>query len=300
MIKTDGLTLKSRGLIALIVVMIAAAVLVLPQTLVRAATHAVTPGPNAIQTAINAANSGDTIEIAAGVYNESLVITKSLTLVGQGSVTIQSIDGNNKGADIQNTSNVTLTNLTFDGTNATTPPVTGIDINSVDGITLNNIVVRNYSKNGISVVTQQDPSYVVGKNPVLNNVTVENTGWAGIAFYPRSTSGNDVPLTGVQFSGTTTVSGTQYGIQFGDSATTSTVTGSSNQPVDLGVVRFVNNQANISNDNKQVAVVLSASSTINGRAIAASDFAGLNITIEGAVATPATPVVPGVPNTGRL
>lgn len=299
MIKTNGLTLKSRGLIALLVVMIAAAVLVLPQTLVRAATHTVTPGPDAIQTAIDTANNGDTIEIAAGVYNESLVIKKSLTLVGQGSVTIQSIDGNNKGADIQNTSNVTLTNLTFDGTNAVTPPVTGIDINSVDGITLNSIIVRNYSKNGISVVTQQDSAAVLGKNPTFNNVTVENAGWAGIALYPLSALGNQVPLTGVQFNGTTTVSGTQYGIQFGDSNTTSTVTGPNNQPVDLGVVRFVNNQSNISNDNKQVAVVLSASSTINGRSIAASDFTGLNITIQGATANPAA-VVPGVPNTGRL
>lgn len=300
MIKTSRLTLGIKGFIAILSVALIAAAIVLPQALVRAATITVTPGPNAIQTAIDAADPGDIIKIGAGTYDESLVVTKSLTLEGQGSVIIKSVASSNKGIDIQNTSNVTLTNLTFDGANATTPPVTGIDINSVDGITLNNIVVKNYSKNGISVVTQQDPSYVLGKNPVFNNVTVQNTGWAGIALYPRSTTGNDIPLAGVQFSGTTTVENTQFGIQFGDSSTTSTVTGVNNAPVDLGIVAFANNQTSISNDNKLVAVVLDKSSTINGRAIAASDFTGVNVTIEGlAAATPAGPVVPGVPNTGR-
>lgn len=36
-----------------------------------------------IQAAINAANSGDTIQVASGVYDESIILNKSVSLIGE-------------------------------------------------------------------------------------------------------------------------------------------------------------------------------------------------------------------------
>lgn len=302
MTKQNKLTLTITSLLAVAFILVA----FLPKNQVGAATHTVTPGPGAIQTAIDAAVDGDIIEISAGTYDESLLVNKSLTIRGIGSVVIKSVDGHTsaKGIDIQNTQNVALENLTFDGSNVVSPPnTTGVDINSVDGVTLTNITVRDYAKNGIAVTTQFDPTYVAGKNPVFNNVTVENVGWAGIAFYTKSSNGHEAPLSGIQFIGTTTISGTQYGIQFGDTNTTAAITGPAGAPVDLGVVVFTNNQTAVSNDNKQVAINISSSSTIDGQPISPAAFAGLNLTIDGVSVNPAAqinPLVPGVPNTGKL
>jgi len=37
-----------------------------------------------IQLAINAANDGDIITVAAGTYNENVIVNKSISLIGQG------------------------------------------------------------------------------------------------------------------------------------------------------------------------------------------------------------------------
>ncbi len=302
-IKNKNFILK--GLVALLIVAVA---VILPQTFARAATINVTPGPSAIQNAIDSASDGDVIQIAAGTYDESLVLTKSLTLVGQGDVIIKSVDGFvdsggvAKGIDIIGTHDVTLTNLVFDGTNtmtslgATGPNATGVDINSSPGITLNNITVQNYGKNGISIVAQQNPADPISSNITFNNVTTTNTLWAGIAFYTTSSGSNSANITDVVFTGTTTIDGSAYGIQFGDGASDPAyiVSGPDGAPVNLGTVAFLNNTANISNDLANTPILLSAHSTINGQLVSAGDFPGLLVTI----VADAAPIIPGVPNTG--
>jgi len=88
--------IKALGLI--IVVALLAAVLPMQA---KAATICVNPGGtggcySSIQTAINAANAGDTINVAPGEYEENVIVNKAITLQGAGSeyTTIVATDGN--------------------------------------------------------------------------------------------------------------------------------------------------------------------------------------------------------------
>ena len=59
------------------------AVLVLPSSEAFGATINVTPG-HSIQAAVNGAAAGDTVHVAAGTYHESVEVTKSLNIIGDG------------------------------------------------------------------------------------------------------------------------------------------------------------------------------------------------------------------------
>lgn len=94
---------------------------------VGASDVVVEPG-DSIQDAIATANSGDTVTIQEGTYEESIEINKPLTLVGNGDVVL---DGNNIDSG-------------FDDIN-------GITVTSSD-VTIEGIEVRRYSDHGISVL----------------------------------------------------------------------------------------------------------------------------------------------------
>src|SRR5438067_3681699 len=61
----------------------AVALFALPSPAAYGLTRNVSPGQS-IQAAVNAAQPGDTIHVAAGTYRQSVEITKSLTMVGDG------------------------------------------------------------------------------------------------------------------------------------------------------------------------------------------------------------------------
>jgi len=102
---------------------------------VTAATQCVVPGPIAIQTAINAATSGDTIRVVQGTYNEIIVINnKNVVLEGgykeapcttRDSLLYKTIiDGNRTGVVISIT-------------NGAAPTIDGFTITGGDGSTNN-------------------------------------------------------------------------------------------------------------------------------------------------------------------
>lgn len=282
----------------------------LPGATASAATITLNPG-DSIQDAIDAANPGDVLELTAGTYTENIEIVgiDDLTIRGVGSVTILT-QGAPEGVKIESASNIVLENLTIDGESPAVPPATGIDLNSSQNVTFRNITVQNQDRNGIAVNAQYGPSYTPTENVTFENVSVINAGWAGIAFYTASTTGTEQNITGIVFSGETRIEGTQYGIQFGDedSDPAYTVTGPGGATVDLGVVHFVNNTANVSNDNGNNPIRISADSTVDGQPISADDLPGIEFTIyeeqdngggEQGQDDDLDGVVPGVPNTGR-
>ena len=110
-------------------------------------THGTGPGVNAFKTIQYAINDsrvtgGDTINVAAGTYDEQVVINKSLTLQGAGNTTIVKpssadklttvLDGNHYGgtvkiagiivANVPSGASVTVKNLKVDGSGVTTMP----------------------------------------------------------------------------------------------------------------------------------------------------------------------------------
>lgn len=134
-----------------------------------------------IQDAINAANDGDTINVAAGTYNENVNVNKSVNLVGDGAmVTIVQAASTDVHVFDVTVNNVNITG--FKVTGATVWPGAGIylDSSSINNLTGNNISNNYY---GISLRSS-------GNNTLINNNATNNV----YGIYLDSSSNNN--LTG--------------------------------------------------------------------------------------------------------
>lgn len=126
-----------------------------------------------IQTAIDAANSGDTIELGSNLTTtKQVILTKSVILDGKGyTITpsfLKTSTSNNSAIGIQ-ADNVTINNLIEDGTSGTN--LHGINVYMASGVKLNNVSVKNNDHDGL---------VVNGADVAVNNLVTSNNGWGGV------------------------------------------------------------------------------------------------------------------------
>ena len=124
------------------------------------------------------AQSGDTINVASGTYNESLLIEKPLTLSGSGITkpVISGQSGNDYIIKINGASGVILDNLEINGGGTTVGNndfAYGILVNnsgaSDNAIEIKNSVIKNIWQNGSNGIGAEVSSYVLAHNNTLSS-----------------------------------------------------------------------------------------------------------------------------------
>lgn len=192
-----GLRYPSRG--AILVASIVFALIVDAQTLLFAATLCVNPGGtggcfSTIGAAVAAAAKNDTIEVAAGVYKEDVVIDKPLSLVGAGrSDTIINAKGLANGVYVDGLDNPGLANVTVFGFTVKNANFEGILVTNASYVTIasNRIVANDQSLDAANTTCPGIPSFETAEgfdcgegvhlsgvhhSTVSGNVAVNNAG----------------------------------------------------------------------------------------------------------------------------
>ena len=126
---------------------------------------------NTIQEAINAANSSDTVFVFNGTYSESILVNKSISLIGQGKeITI--IDG----GQISNVVNITASNVTIAGFHIRNSGIyrynSAIRMDHVSGNLIHDNILSD-SNEGVGLYTSTN-------NTISNNMVRENYDGVGI------------------------------------------------------------------------------------------------------------------------
>jgi nitrous oxidase accessory protein len=133
---------------------------------VEAATLVVCPSGcafSSIQTAINASNNGDTIQVQSGTYHENVNVTKQLTPRGIGNTVV---DGGGSGSSIKLSANgITLEGFTATGGGYL--PDAGIKVTSNNNMLIGNNVSNNKNY-GIYLLSSSNSN--IFYNNFFNNI----------------------------------------------------------------------------------------------------------------------------------
>lgn len=254
---------------------------------------------------------GGRVHVADGTYTEKLTFVKNGTqLLGESrtGVVLSPLSGpTGQGLTSEGLSNITVKNLTIKATTASggyalkihnginfnlsdltligpgsgTPTVGGLDINGINGVSLSNISVSNFTKNGIAITSKFAASDPQTSNVQINSVSSTNNAWSGLAFYSLSNTGIGGNIENVTFTGTNAFTGNgQVGLfvqgdtnaNYSSNATPrQTVTGPSGAVLDLGTTAFGGNSVEI--NNYQTSGIKALSATFNGKTGTAMDAA---------------------------
>ena len=152
-----------------------------------------------IQAAINDASQRDTIIVGDGIYNENVVVNKSVTLRSENGSATTNVNASDSS---EHALNVTANNVTIEGFN-----VTGVTNFEMAGIYLgysNDSIVRNNVVNNNSFGIVLDHS----ENNTLSSNIANNNSYYGI--YLSSSSNNTL-------TDNTAMNNTRYGMYFGSS-----------------------------------------------------------------------------------
>lgn len=151
-----------------------------------------------IQTAVNASASGDRVLIHAGTYNQSVLISGksgvTVTSAGDGQVIVQGDNSKYEVFEVLNSSNITISSLTIKNIRKAAWSVGFLVHGSGNNIQIANNDITDISYHGGSWNASDNPSSVVGVNPLmiagdntssaLTNITISGntvsycmTGW---------------------------------------------------------------------------------------------------------------------------
>ena len=192
--------IKVLGLLLVVGLLFAA----LPVGKAQATTLCVNPGGTdgcyaSIQAAINAASAGDTINIAAGTYSESLggyrdlELFKSLNLIGAGATqTIIQLTGLSHGIEIRpdalgivKLEGIYFTNLPSNTYSAGWPIIIGETVGTFNSVTLKDVRVEKASARNVHF----------GANGTYNSILMENCNIHSSAIWGASVAGTTNSLT---------------------------------------------------------------------------------------------------------